>query len=64
MDFNISTQQWVECIVEYDAICGNLEKCEGKVIISNPIWCALVLLFFRVTCDDPCPFRISKQRLD
>jgi len=63
MDFDISTQQWVECILEYDAICGNLEVCEGKVIISNPIWCAFFIVF-RVTCDDPCPSRISKQQLD
>jgi len=63
MDFNISSQQWVECIMEYDAVCGNLEVCKGKVITPNPGWCAYIY-FFRVTCDDPCPFRISKQRLD
>ncbi len=63
MDFNISIQQWAECIVEYDAICGNLEVCKGKVIIPIPVWCAS-FIFFRVTCDDPCPFKISKQQLD
>jgi hypothetical protein len=60
MDFNISIQQWVESIMEYDTICGSLEVCEGKVIISNPIWCAFFIVF-RITCDDPCPFKISKQ---
>lgn len=63
MDFDISTQQWVECTVEYDAICGNLEECEGKVIISNLVWCAFFIVFI-VTCDDPCPSRINKQQLD
>lgn len=40
MDFNISILQWVECIVEYDAVCGNLEVCKGKVIVPNLDWCA------------------------